>query len=259
MKTNRKPFVRGVGGILSADIAVPNHELELDFYSKVLTTGSAPLWRDDLMNNQGQPVIGLGVRVPEYESLPLQWMPHFQVADVATSVERALELGATEIMSQTEEGQSQWAVLTDQDGAAFGVIPVVEESGSETGSKTQNDRIGSISWLSLTVADAIQSCDFYRQVIGWNGKSMDNMNTENASVKFEMQIDDEAAAAEICQRRSEEEGIPSVWLMHLPVDDLAESLQRVRESDGEVIEEYNEADYAVVRDPVGVYLALRAG
>ena len=27
----RKPFVHGVGGVLSADIAVPDHERELDF------------------------------------------------------------------------------------------------------------------------------------------------------------------------------------------------------------------------------------
>ena len=79
----RNPFFHGVGGVLSADIAVPDHERELGFYSQVLTTGPAPLWRDDLTNNQGTPVIGLGARSPEYKALPLQWMPHFQVSDVA--------------------------------------------------------------------------------------------------------------------------------------------------------------------------------
>ena len=47
----RNAFARGVGGVLSADIAVPEHEQELSFYSQILTTGSAPLWRDDLTNN----------------------------------------------------------------------------------------------------------------------------------------------------------------------------------------------------------------
>ncbi len=65
----RNPFVHGVGGVLSADIAVPEHERELDFYSTILTTGEAPLWRDDLMNNFGTPIIGLGVRTPEYNTL----------------------------------------------------------------------------------------------------------------------------------------------------------------------------------------------
>ena len=94
----QNPFYFGIGGVLSADIAVPNHDQELDFYSRVLTSGSAPLWRDDLTNNQGTPIIGLGARSPEYEALPLQWMLHVQVSDVAASAARALELGGQELM-----------------------------------------------------------------------------------------------------------------------------------------------------------------
>ena len=56
------PLVTGVGGVLSADIAVPEHAREVRFYSRVLTTGENPLWREDLMNNLGMPVIGLGAR-----------------------------------------------------------------------------------------------------------------------------------------------------------------------------------------------------
>ena len=49
-----KPFVAGVGAILSADIAVPEHEREVRFYSRVLSSGTNPLWReDDFMNNLG--------------------------------------------------------------------------------------------------------------------------------------------------------------------------------------------------------------
>ncbi len=253
----QKTFVHGVGGVLSADIAVPDHERELDFYSTILTTGDTPLWRDDLTNNLGTPVIGLGVRTPEYNTLPLQWMPHFQVADVAASAACAIEMGGKELWhSKSDDGQSQWAVLADQVGAAFGVIPVVP---SESGSTGHNERLGCISWLSLTVPDAMSSRDFYRHVIGWNAKSVETEDGEGHFARFEMQRDNQIAAAEICQYRSEHQGIPSVWLIHIPVDDLVESLRRVSEGGGEVIKEYAQAKYAVVRDPVGVYLALRAG
>ena len=67
------------------------------------------------------------------------------------------------------------------------------------------------------------------------------------------------AAAEICQYRSGEQDIPSVWLIHLSVDDLEESLCRVGQCGGKVIKEVPESNYAVVRDPAGVYLALRVG
>ncbi len=253
----RKPFVNGVGGVVSADIAVPDHERERDFYSKILTTGDAPLWRDDLTNNIGTPVIGLASRTPEYNTLPLQWMPHFQVANVAASARCAIEMGGKELFhSKDGDGQSQWAVLTDQAGAAFGVIPVVSGEPNNTQGK---ERLGCISWLSLTVPDALSSRDFYANVVGWNAKAIETVDSEGHVTRFEMQIDNETAAAEIRQLRSEEEGIPSIWLIHLPVDDLAESLRQVSEGGGEVIEEIDEARYAVVRDPVGVYFALQTG
>jgi len=224
----RNPFVHAVGGVLSADIAVPDHERELDFYSKVLTTGDSPLWREDLMNNLGTPVIGLGTRTPEYDALPLQWMPHFQVADVAASVASTIELGGKALMV---DDQNRWAVLSDQAGAAFGIIPVVDSEATQP-----TERFGCISWLSLTVPDAKSSREFYQRVVGW---------------------DNETAASAISQTRNEQDAIPSVWLIHLPVDDLAESLRRVSEGDGKVIEEFVEEKYVVVRDPAGVYFALR--
>ena len=250
-------FVHGVGGVLSADIAVPDHERELAFYSTILTTGDAPLWRDDLTNNFGTPIIGLGARTPEYDTLPLQWMPHFQVADVAASVACAIDMGGKELWhSKTDDGQSQWAVLTDQVGAAFGVIPVVPDESASTG---QNERLGCISWLSLTVPDALSSRDFYQRVVGWNAKSIETDDSEGHLASFEMQTDNGIAVAEIVQHLGGHQGIPPVWLIHLPVDELVESLRRVSEGGGEVIKEYAEAGYAVVRDPVGVYLALQAG
>ena len=178
----RNSFFHGVGGVLSADIAVPDHERELDFYSSILTTGDAALWRDDLMNNLGNPVIGLGVRTPELEMLPLQWMPHFQVSDVASSASSAIEMGGKELMhGKSDAGQSQWAVLADPVGATFGVIPVVAE---ETGSMMQDQRRGCISWLSLSVEDTLSIRDFYRRVVGWNAKTIEAEGVRGPCCKF---------------------------------------------------------------------------
>lgn len=93
-KPMSQSLVPSPGAVLSADIAVPEHDRERRFYSRVLSTGEKPLWREeDLMNSSGIPIIGLGRRTEQYAQLPLQWMPHIQVADVATSVQRAVDLG----------------------------------------------------------------------------------------------------------------------------------------------------------------------
>ena len=254
-----EPFV---GAVLSADIAVPEHEREVRFYSRVLSTGTDPLWREDLMNNLGMPVIGLGERTAEYAHLPLQWMPHIQVADVAGSVRRALELGGSELMhARGDDGDSQWAVLRDPSAAAFGIIPVVpadsNPEGDEAPSSDAAGAAGRISWLDLTVSDTSSTRDFYRQVIGWSVQDVEMKEAGERYADYEMLAEDGTAVAGVCHARGVNAGLPPVWMIYLPVGDLAESLRRVAEEGGEVIRATKgEHVYAAVRDPVGACLAL---
>ncbi len=254
------PFVPCVGGILSADIAVPEHEREVRFYSRVLTTGENPLWREDLMNNLGTPIVGLGARIAEYDHLPLQWMPHIQVADVAASAKRALDLGGSELMhGKDDDGKSQWAVLLDPNGAAFGIIPVVsaEELPSTDGAAA---RVGHISWINLTVSDASATRDFYRQVIDWSVQDVEMEDGSERYADYKMFGDDGNPAAGVCHARGVNLDLPPIWMIYLPVGDLAESVRRVGEEGRKIIKATrgDDGEYvsAVVQDPVGAHLAL---
>ncbi len=261
-------IVPRVGGILSADIAVPEHEREVRFYSSVLSTGENPLWQADLMNNRGMPIIGLGERSAEYAGLPLQWMPHIQVADVAASVERALGLGGSELVhGKGDDGQSLWAVLSDPNGAAFGIIPVVPaeafQATEEDVSSSAAAPVGCISWLDLTVSDASATRDFYQQVVGWSVQDVEMEDAGERYADYSMLGGDGNPAAGVCHARGVNLELPPVWLIYLPVGDLAESLRRVREGGGKVIKVTQGTDgeyaYAVIQDPVGAYLALAPG
>jgi uncharacterized protein len=261
-------FVPRVGGVLSADIAVPEHEREVRFYSRVLTTGDDPLWRADLMNNLGMPIIGLGERNAEYAQLPLQWLPHIQVAEVAASVKRARELGGSELMhARDDDGNSQWAVLLDPNGAAFGIIPVVPaEAIPPIGGAAASGAAahpGRIAWLDLTVADASATRDFYRQVVGWSAQEVAMEDEGQRYADYAMLGGDGNPAAGVCHARGVNLGLPPVWLIYLPVGDLAESLRRVEEEGGKVIRTMHGEEghhvYAVIEDPVGVHLALVPG
>lgn len=262
------PFVARVGGVLSADIAVPDHEREVRFYSRVLGTGDNPLWREDLMNNRGMPVIGLGARTAAHADLPLQWMPHIQVADVAASAERALDLGGHELMhGKDADGKSQWAVLLDPNGAAFGIIPVVSaEALPATGGASSPDvpaPAGCIAWLDLTVSDVPATRDFYRQVVGWSVQDVEMKDAGERYADYNMCGGDGNPAAGVCHARGVNRGLPPVWMIYLPVGDLGESLRRVEAEGGRVIQATRGADgqyaYAAVEDPVGACLALVAG
>jgi uncharacterized protein len=258
-------FVPRVGGVLSADIAVPDHEREARFYSRVLSTGENPLWREDLMNNLGVPIIGLGALNAEYSHLPLQWMPHIQVADVAASVQRALDLGGSELMhARDDDGGSQWAVLLDPNGAAFGITPVVPpEAIPPSGGAPDVAPVGRIFWLDLAVSNASASRDFYRQVVGWSVQDVDMADGGEAYADYNMLGEDGSPAAGVCHARGVNAGLPPVWMIYLPVGDLGESLRRVQEEGGKVIKsmrgEDNEYVYAAIQDPVGAHLALIPG
>jgi hypothetical protein len=258
-------FVSRVGGVLSADIAVPDHEREVRFYSRVLGTGENPLWREDLLNNRGMPVIGLGPRSAEHADLPLQWMPHIQVADVAASVGRALDLGGSELMhGKADDGTSQWAVLLDPNEAAFGIIPVVPPEAippHEHGAPPDGAaRVGRITWLDLTVTDASATRDFYQEVVGWSVQDVEMENAGKGYADYNMCGDDGEPAAGVCHARGVNEGLPPVWLIYLPVGDLAESVRRVEQEGGTVIKatpgSAGEYACAVVQDPVGACLVL---
>jgi len=262
------PFVPRVGGVLSADIAVPDREREVRFYSRVLSTGEIPLWREDLMNNRGMPIIGLGARSAKYADLPLQWMPHIQVADVGASVERALDLSGSELMhGKDDDGTSQWAVLLDPNGAAFGIVPIVSAEAfpptEEGASRETAARVGCISWIDLTVSDASATRDFYRQVVGWSVQDVEMEDASERYADYNMFGDDGNPAAGVCHARGVNLDLPPVWMIYLPVGDLAESLRRVREEGGKVIKATRGTDgeyaYAAVQDPVGACLALVAG
>ncbi len=216
------------------------------------------------MNNFGIPVIGLGSQTSEYNELPLQWMPHIQVADVANSVSLALSLGGRELMhGKDESGTSQWAVLLDPNGAAFGLIPVVEESMlPQLADKTDDElaHMGSIAWLDLTVDDASATRDFYCSVVGWRAEDAAMKAGDESYADFNMLNGDGQAIAGICHARGVNVGLPHVWLLYLPVDDLAASLTHVVPSNGKIINQSTnkagDVTQALVEDPVGSCVVL---
>jgi hypothetical protein len=220
------------------------------------------------MNNLGIPIIGLGARNAEYAHLPLQWMPHIQVADVAASVKRALDLGGSELMhAKDDDGKSQWAVLLDPNGAAFGIIPVVPADAipltDGAASRDAAARVGRISWLDLTVSDAAAIRDFYREVVDWSVQDVEMEDEGEGYADYNMLGDDGNPAAGLCHARGGNLGLPPVWMIYLPVGDLAESLRRVQEEGGKIIKatrgNHGKYAYAAVQDPVGAYLALVPG
>ncbi|MEM6793625.1 MAG: VOC family protein [Acidobacteriota bacterium] len=248
---------------MSADIAVPEHDRETRFYQRILGTGENPLWQEDLLNSRGIPIIGLGERTDAYADLPLCWMPHIMVADVASSASRALELGGDELLhGRDANGVSQWAALSDPSGAAFGIIPVVP-SESLPPFDEEAPPTGVIAWLDLTIPDAPAVRDFYREVVGWQVEDVAMKDGDEAYADFNMLGGDGKPAAGVCHARGVNAGLRPTWMLYLPVGDLEESLRRVRQEGGAVLKEVRgssgECTCAFIEDPLGIAIGLVPG
>ncbi|MEM1179088.1 MAG: VOC family protein [Acidobacteriota bacterium] len=119
---------------------------------------------------------------------------------------------------------------------------------------------GTIAWLDLTVPNATEIRDFYCQVIGWSAEDVAMTDGDEPYADYNLLGGDGNPAAGICHARGVNEGLPPVWLLYLPVGDLAESLARVKEEGGTVLKETRRADgelsSAVIQDPVGARIAL---
>jgi uncharacterized protein len=193
-------------------------------------------------------------------------MPHIQVADVAASVQRAVDRGGSALMHvKDNDGKSQWAVLLDPNQAAFGIMPVIPPEAMpdvSSASSTGAAAVGRIFWLDLTVPEATTTRDFYRSVIGWSVREVEMQDGDTPYNDYHMLGEDGNAMAAICHARGVNSGLPPVWMIYLSVGDLAESVRRVDEEGGRLIKmmggEAGEHEYAVVQDPVGVYFAIVA-
>src|SRR5690606_20894600 len=150
------------------------------------------------------------------------------------SVERATELGGTELIRDDEGGQ--WAVVLDPNGAAFGLIPVVSaEAMEQSGAAAATGPAGRMGWVDITVDHAPAMRDFYRDVIGWSVEDVAMKDGEARYADYNMIGSNGTPLAGVCHARGTNTGLPPIWMIYLPVNDLAESARRVAQEGGTVI------------------------
>ncbi len=115
---------------------------------------------------------------------------------------------------------------------------------------------GTIGWHDLTVKDAENVSDFYKEVVGWEkvGLSMGDYDDYCMNNPGE-----EVPAAGICHARGVNANLPPQWLMYIQVENLDASLEKVKNMGGKVIgdkREWGDGFYCLVQDPAGAHVML---
>ena len=117
--------------------------------------------------------------------------------------------------------------------------------------------IGSIGWIDLTVENAEQIRDFYRDVTGWNFTALAMGDYSDYCMD---QPADGKSVTGICHKRGNNAALPSQWLIYITVADLAQSMARCIAGGGTILAEPRDyggqGRYCVIQDPAGAVAAL---
>lgn len=120
----------------------------------------------------------------------------------------------------------------------------------------ENWSAGEILWQDLTVDNAIELRDFYRQIIGWDCIPEDMGGYDD----FHMIIPSSGnSVAGICHARGENADIPQVWLVYIAVENVEKSAQLCENLGGKIIVQpklLGNGQFCVIRDPAGAICAL---
>lgn len=121
----------------------------------------------------------------------------------------------------------------------------------------KDNELGKVAWLDLTVDNADDVSQFYKDVIGWDIQGFDMGGYEDYCMNDPKTGD---TMAGVCHARGSNKGLPAQWLVYLTVDDFDKSLKAVEEKGGNVLGERKSDGkggyYCLVQDPAGAYFML---
>jgi predicted enzyme related to lactoylglutathione lyase len=104
---------------------IPFYERVFDWTTRTTDGGDQPYHE---FQRDGQSVLGALEMPPELPAeVPAYWLIYFDVEDVDSSFQRAVELGATEVVGPQEFPGGRFAIVSDPQGATFGLLKVVND------------------------------------------------------------------------------------------------------------------------------------
>ena len=138
---------------------------------------------------------------------------------------------------------------------------MVDEAGNtaeepETVTEKKPSNIGKVEWMDLTVPDAGQLQKFYTSVVGWSSNDVDMGSYSDFNLNLPGTED---TIAGVCHSRSNNDNIPSQWLIYVRVKSVADSAERCKKMGGEVLDgprRMGGSNFCVIKDPAGAVMAL---
>jgi len=202
--------------------------------------------------SKGDSLVAGGMRNDGTAGVPDHWNVYLAVEDAEATVAAATGHGGGVIVpAMAVADLGTMAVITDAGGAAIGMW----QPGTHKGMGIVGDP-GSPSWFELHTRDYDASVQFYKDVFGWDARTM----SDTPEFRYTTLGEGEAALAGIMDSTGFlPEGVPAHWAVYLRVDDTDAAVKTTTELGGAVVMPAEDTPYgriAMVSDPTGAHFRL---
>lgn len=188
---------------------------------------------------------------------PPSWLIYIAADDTDAAAASTKAKGGQVLMEPADiPGTGRFAVLTDPQGAPFGVLqpspmdpPPPEDSGAWNQKKT-----GHGNWIELMSTDPVAGLAFYSDLFGWTKSTAIDMGEMGTYQMFNHD------GAEIGGMMGLGNAPVPCWLPYFGVDSTTDAIERIKSLGGTVIHGPTEvpgpAYIAIAHDPDGAYFAV---
>jgi predicted enzyme related to lactoylglutathione lyase len=208
------------------DLLTPDTHAAQLFYSQALG------WQTEVWEKEANylmfaaadgPFGGLGQTEGE-----AHWLGYIWTGDMQATLDKARSLGAEVVVDATDIAPgSQYAVLLDPQGAAFGVYSSTAEPGPHL-----EPGLGHFLWHELATSDFESAFEFYSELFDWEAMDVHEMGDPVGTyLSFGR---GGVPIGGMYTRSPEMPGGPG-WLFYVRVKDLNRTLSQVEAAGGEVL------------------------
>jgi predicted enzyme related to lactoylglutathione lyase len=179
------------------------------------------------------------------------WSTYVCTEDADATAQAVKDAGGQVLMGPVDVmGQGRMAVLVDSTGAHISIWQPQVHRGAQLVNEP-----GSFSWNELYTRDLPAAQEFYRKVFGWGIEE-----TEMGDLKYTLfQVDGKSIAGGMDMSTLLPDSTPPHWLVYFTVENTADSMAKVTELGGTVLDGPKETPmgpFAVIQDPVGAVFAI---
>jgi len=174
-----------------------------------------------------------------------RWLALMSVPDAEKAAQYVVEHGGKVLLApKTVAGRGTHAVFRDPEGAVFGVLAA---SGGDPPDDPVTD--GDVFWLDLFTPDPAKAASFYA---GLGGYAVSESRTSSGRPRWVLASEGIARAGIVLLPPGK---VGAGWLFYILVEDVPETLDRVRGAGGKVVVEPRpdllDGKLAVIADPLG--------